>query len=51
MLEPSVRILGVTKINNSALFDVFVFDLNRKPTPGISPRKGTLFIVSRRSVS
>src|SRR4030081_1370433 len=41
--DPSRKIFGVMKINNSVLLLIFVVLLNRWPSTGISARNGTLF--------
>src|SRR5512145_187752 len=48
---PSRRIFGVTKISSSSLLSVRDLLRNSTPRPGMSPRYGTLLVVSRRSVS
>ena len=47
----SLTIFGVTKMSSSALSFWVSVERNRTPANGISPRNGTLFTVSRRSVS
>src|SRR5690606_21197644 len=45
-LRLSLRIRGVTKIRSSALVSLRPLFLNRLPSTGMSPRSGTLVIVS-----